>query len=126
MGELGRLIEAHRDEQQYPPSNAAIGRAVGVTRTTIANWLNGDGLPSPENLRRLATLLGVPYWRVLEAALVDSGYMPRESESRGNTPAIELEEVTSSGDPLPEPGRREQPVAGLPRPRGRRRSDRDG
>lgn len=84
MGELGKLIQEYIDRQEYPPSDAAIGRRLGVTRSTVGNWKRGDAMPKPDNLRDLATLMGVSYTRVLDAALADSGYLPKERGGSGN------------------------------------------
>lgn len=106
--ELGRLIEAYRAAQTYPPADAAIARRLHVSKSTVGNWLRGGGgrLPEVDHLRRLATLTGVPYLRVLDAALSDAGYLPKERGGDGNAAPIVTE-------PAPEP----QP-AGEPDARG--------
>lgn len=79
--QLGRLIQEHIDAQKYPPSRTQIATQVGVTKQTVAKWVDGTaGLPKPENLRRLSQVLEVPYQRVLDAALVDAGYYPQPPE----------------------------------------------
>lgn len=97
-GELGRLIQAHKDEQQYEVSNAAMAKALGVTRTTVGNWMAGGALPTPDHLRRLAALIGRPYTRVLDAALTDAGYLAKESGPRGNTTPIGAEVTFDTPD----------------------------
>lgn len=84
MSELGRLITAHQDGQQYRPSLAQIAAATGVSRQLMSKWVAGTaGLPLPANLASLARALGVPYQRVLDAALVDAGYYPRQPATEG-------------------------------------------
>lgn len=88
MGELGALVEAWRDRRDPRPSDAWIGRKVGArSRSTVGPWLAGDSMPSPTHLRRLAALIGVGYRTVLDAALLDAGYL-EEREYRGDTAAM--------------------------------------
>lgn len=74
VGELGRLIQAHKDAQKYRVYDAAIARELGVSRSIVGKWKRGESMPGPENLRALATLLEEPYQTVLNAALRDAGY----------------------------------------------------
>ena len=87
MGELGRLVEAYRDRTDPRVSDAWIGRKVGVGRSAIGPWLAGQSMPKAPHLRRLATVIGQPYDRVLEAALVDAGYLLKESVGNAQHPA---------------------------------------
>lgn len=105
MGELGRLIQAHFDDQRYPVSVKRFAESVGVTRQTVGNWMEGmSKLPTAENLRHLASELGLPYRRVLEAALADAGYLPRAGEGRGQQPpSTTLVDVTDPGEVMREP-----------------------
>jgi transcriptional regulator with XRE-family HTH domain len=80
MGELGRLIQAYRDQQKYPVSDAQIAKAIGVSRSSIGNWIRGDAVPSPANLRALANHIDTSYLRVFEAAMADAGYLPKERD----------------------------------------------
>ena len=98
MGELGRLIELYRDGLDPKPSDAWIGRKVGVGRSAVGPWLRGESMPKPEALRQLASLMGVAYRRVLDAALLDAGYL-EEREYRGN--AAPMNVVSEVGDPVP-------------------------
>lgn len=87
MGELGALVEAWRDRRDPRPSDAWIGRKVGArSRSTVKPWLTGASMPEPQHLRELATLIGVNYRRVLDAALLDAGYLT-EMEHRDGHPA---------------------------------------
>lgn len=93
MGAIGQLIQEHKDSQAYTPSSAAIAAAVGVSRSAIGEWIAGVSMPKPDHLRRLSTVIGVPYLRVLDAALTDAGYLPKDvtshDDSAPNTPAGE-------------------------------------
>lgn len=88
MGELGRLVEDYKDRAAAKdplhrrPNNADIGRVIGVGRSTVHHWTQGK-MPGPEHLGPLARALGVPYPRVLAAALSDSGYLAREADLSG-------------------------------------------
>lgn len=81
MSELGAILQAWADKQPVQPvTDAGLGRALGVTRQTVGNWRAGlSRLPDPHQLRKVATLTGTDYRTVLEAALVDAGYLQRES-----------------------------------------------
>jgi len=79
MGELGRLVDAHRGRQKYGATDSQIARALGVTRSTVGNWVRGTSMPSPANLRALAAHIETSYMEVLDAALVDAGYLQQEA-----------------------------------------------
>lgn len=87
MGELGNLIERYADGQTYRPTDAAIARRLGVSKSAVGKWKRAEAMPTPGNLRTLSALLGVGYMRVLDAALADHGYLPRGGEGRGQQPA---------------------------------------
>lgn len=91
MSQLGDIIQEWADRQQVQPvSDAAVGRALGTTRQTVGNWRAGlSRMPEPHQLRKLATLTGRPYSEVLEAALVDTGYLTRESLREGGDSRVE-------------------------------------
>ena len=94
MGELGRLIQAHKDAERYHVTNAAIARQVGVTRGAVGYWIKGTARPSAESTRRLAKLLGIPHAVVLNAVLLDAGYLqPKDVPSHDATAAIAAETV---------------------------------
>lgn len=96
MGELGRLIEAYkdraglRDQFGRRPSNADIGRAVGVTRSTVGHWINGK-MPSPEHIGPLARVTGETPARILTATLADAGYLLRERDLGGRNTAATIQ-----------------------------------
>lgn len=80
---LGSILTEWADKQPVQPvTDAALGRALEVTRQTVANWRAGlSRLPAPHQLRKVATLTGRSYQDVLEAALLDAGYLIREGVS---------------------------------------------
>lgn len=79
MGQLIDLIDEWRDRHGQP-SEASVGRAIGVSDGTVNAWRRRGirKLPEPETLRRLAEFLGVPHQRVLLAAATDAGYLEDE------------------------------------------------
>lgn len=107
MSEIGRLVQAYRDRQKYPVADARIAAAIGVSRTSVGNWIKGTAMPSPENLRALAAEIETPYPEVLEAAMTDAGYLPEPIgavtrrdvalAARGGTPAHVPDGTTGEG-----------------------------
>jgi len=70
------MIQAHLD--RYGVTRSEFARRAGVAPQTVQNWWDKPTtLPKPEHLKGVATVIGVPYHAVLDAALVDAGY--RES-----------------------------------------------
>jgi transcriptional regulator with XRE-family HTH domain len=86
VSEIGRMIDQYADRQRYRPSDSQIARELGVTRAVIGQWRRG-AVPSPENLRRLATLIDVPYSRLVDAVMVQLGYYPKVGEGDVVEPA---------------------------------------
>lgn len=84
MGALWMLVEAYRDEQLYRPSGGQVADRAGIGRSTFNRWQNLAGrLPEERYLRALATAIEQPYRVVLDAALVDIGYLsPDEAQPR--------------------------------------------
>lgn len=75
MSQIGALIQEFRDGERGVVSDAEIARQCGVTRGAVGGWIRGlSSMPKPEHLRKLALYIGVPYDRVLQAALADAGY----------------------------------------------------
>jgi transcriptional regulator with XRE-family HTH domain len=80
VGELMRLIQEHLDK--YGVSRAEFARRAGTLPQTVQNWISRHGtLPQPGHLRGVADVLGLPYETVLNAALMDSGYLPDDPEA---------------------------------------------
>src|SRR5689334_18624229 len=53
---------------QTSASKTEVAIAVGVSYTSLGNWISGRKFPTPDNLRRLARVLGVS-----EAWLLNGG-----------------------------------------------------
>lgn len=105
MGRLFDLIEEHRDmHRPYAPSYKQIAERVGVSRQTLLNWRDPTNLPTRDHLDRLAEATGVPYLRVLDAALHDAGYLPAKSQDTADQvtkrPATRAESRTRRADPV--------------------------
>lgn len=82
MSELVTLIDAYKD-RVGGPSDASIGRAIGVARQTISAWRT-RGIsepPSVDTMKRLADFLSVDYETVvLRAALIDAGWIDKPTK----------------------------------------------
>lgn len=73
-GQLWHLVQQWMDSIPYPPSQSRLAARLEVSRSTLTDWKYRRGFPSPDNLKALAREIGVPYERVLDAALMDRGY----------------------------------------------------
>lgn len=84
MGALWELVQAYIDEQPYPPSISQVAERAGLSgRSTLTNWKQVTRLPDERHLRAVAGVIGQPYRVVLDAALVDAGYLtPSEAQPR--------------------------------------------
>jgi len=79
MGMLWDLIQGHLD--QYGVRDAALARRMGTSAQTLNSWKK-RGLkrpPEPWLLVAAAREIQVEYERVLDAALVDTGYRSRSA-----------------------------------------------
>src|SRR4051812_43920074 len=65
-------------------ARVAIAKRIGVSKSTVSRWIDGDAMPSPEYFEALADLLGV---RAREF-LVDSGIISAESLTNMNDPKV--------------------------------------
>ena len=88
MSEVGRLIDQWADGFEFRPNMSDVARRVGVSRAAVSRWYMGSA-PTPENLRALASLTGIPYSRFADAVLVDLGYMKKESERHDASPTTQ-------------------------------------
>lgn len=52
-------------EGQMAGGRAALADAVGVSRSTVKRWLDGDSLPEPTKFEAIADKLGVPVVQML-------------------------------------------------------------
>lgn len=79
MSEVGRLIDQWADGFEFRPNMSDVARRIGVSRAAVSRWYMGSA-PTPENLRALASLTGIPYSRFADAVLSDLGYLAKESD----------------------------------------------
>lgn len=87
MGRVWDLIERHQAETPYGVSVRGIARAAGVSHTMLSKWTDIKRLPEPDHLRAVARQINVPYRVLLEAALMDAGYLLDERQEVGHGPA---------------------------------------
>jgi len=75
MGELLDLIQGHRDK--YGVSEAEFSRRIGSSPQTVWAWrVRGiKALPQRKQLEGVSNVTGIPYDKVLRAALADAGYV---------------------------------------------------
>lgn len=74
-----QIVRQWMEGQQFPPSQAAVARYLGVNRSAVSQWKKGQAQPTPDNLRAMATMTGVSYERFLDALLRDQGYLRTET-----------------------------------------------
>jgi transcriptional regulator with XRE-family HTH domain len=86
MSYLWDIAQAHLDA--YGVRAAALARRMGTAPQTLDSWKNRGvrSLPTRDLLEALARETRTPYRVVLDAALRDIDYMPRESDGDGDAP----------------------------------------
>lgn len=114
MGELYDIAQRHMDA--YGVTGASLARRMGIPQQTLNAWKNRGlrRLPERKHLEALAREAGASYGEVLQAALRDAGYLPKEREGSGRQPAPMSEPqvlrgpliVDSGESPTPEQLRR--------------------
>jgi transcriptional regulator with XRE-family HTH domain len=82
MSKLLAIIDAYKDTHGQP-SDASIARAVGIAPQTISSWRKRGirELPARDTMKQLAAFMHVSYDDVLDAALIDTGYMEERPQS---------------------------------------------
>jgi transcriptional regulator with XRE-family HTH domain len=83
MGLLGRSLQERREELGV--GQAELAKLVGVTQQTISRWENGEVVPPPKRLTRLATALSLDLDRLLGYA----GYL-------SNSPTLSRSQLLKS------------------------------
>lgn len=73
---LWRVIESWRTSQPWPPSQAKLAREIGVAPTAMSQWKLGQSKPTPKRMRALQAATGIRYRDLLDAILMDMGYLP--------------------------------------------------
>jgi transcriptional regulator with XRE-family HTH domain len=43
-------------------------RQADVVHPMVVRWLNGENIPNPASAKRIADVLGIPHWTILEMA----------------------------------------------------------
>lgn len=71
-GKLWALVEEWRDAMEFPPSYRQIAIRMGVSQSTFETWKNPTEIPKRRNLLAISRLTGVPYRRVVDAAVEDT------------------------------------------------------
>lgn len=84
---LWRMVEEFRDSQSFRPSIRAVARQAGIKESTFANWQHVTGLPEAEHLRAFAAISRFSYQQLLDAALLDAGYIRDRSDGTATTEA---------------------------------------
>lgn len=80
---LYALIQGWKDTFRWnPPSDAQLGRAIGVTRSAVYQWKVGENKPKPPVMRALHVATGIPYRELLDAMLTDQGYLPFNQQEK--------------------------------------------
>lgn len=85
VSNLWRVVQEWLDSVPFPPSQAKLGKAVGVERSAVTDWKSGKSRPKPEHLIALARVMepamgpGI-HGRLLGAMLEDMGYKPSETK----------------------------------------------
>jgi len=70
------LVERFRETSRFRPTMRMMADEMGVSHATLADWkYRRVTLPKPDHLKALAHTIDVPYRTVLEAALMDAGYL---------------------------------------------------
>lgn len=76
MGALFDIVEQYRARfSPHEPTYSKVAQEVGVSRQGLLNWKTPTKLPDLDLLWSLSEVTGVPYQRVLDAALDDIGYL---------------------------------------------------
>ena len=71
-GKLWNIIEDWRDGMAFPPSYRQIAIRMGVSQSTFETWKNPTEMPKRRSLLAISRLTGVPYRRVVDAAVEDT------------------------------------------------------
>jgi transcriptional regulator with XRE-family HTH domain len=122
VSHIGTLIQAYQDE--HGSSDRALALRISVSPTLIGKWKRGTfvELPAPDRIEALADQIGANRGVVLEAFLLDVGYL---KESDGDD-----FQAAPIAEPAPLSDRRRMvsgdDLADLPSVARKRRRPRDG
>jgi transcriptional regulator with XRE-family HTH domain len=76
--QVWQIIQQWMDGQIVGVTQSKVAEAIGVQRSALSQWKYGQARPTPANLRRVHEVTRVPYRRLLDALLVDMGYLSTE------------------------------------------------
>jgi transcriptional regulator with XRE-family HTH domain len=87
VSELRKIVLAYMAADDR--KEAWVAKEMGISRSALNGWWNRGrtSAPSSELLRALARVTRTPYRSVLDAALIDFGYLPEEGQAYGKPPA---------------------------------------
>lgn len=88
MGKLWNIVEDWRDGMEFPPSYRQIAIRLGVSQSAFDAWKNPIQIPTRRSLLAISRLTGVPYRRVVDAAVEDTKLYDEEAavaEADGKT-----------------------------------------
>lgn len=86
LTQLWRLVDGWRRQQRFPPSQSALAKDIGVARGAVTQWKYGETRPTPDHMRRLQSATGLRYRDLLDAMLIDMGYLPKERDGNEAAP----------------------------------------
>lgn len=96
-GELWKLVQSYIDRQPFAPSYRKVAERLGMSPTALLNWRSDlTSLPNQRNLLAFSDLSGVPYERLLDAALRDACYLPESAARAASTPETNWTQVPSA------------------------------
>lgn len=106
---LWALIEGWLDVQMFRPSQAQLAKEIGVARNAVSKWKFGEARPTPENLRALSRVTGIPFRDLRTAVVEDLGYIDTQERDGddGNAAPIESYGLAARR------GKKDNPDAGL-------------
>lgn len=83
MSHIGDLIQAYQDK--HGTSDRALATRIGVTATLVGKWKRGIfvELPKKDRIEALASQITMNYDVLLEAFLLDIGYLEEETSNHG-------------------------------------------
>lgn len=100
-GALWFLVERFQETARFRPTMRMMAAEMGVSHATLADWkYHRVALPKPAHLKALAHTIDVPYRTVLDAALMDAGYLSTYSNA-----VLDVRDVERVGSD--EPARRQ-------------------
>ena len=94
-GHLAKYIDDYKTA--FSVNDAELAKRIGVTRQALHLWRTSErrALPDPANLRSFAVTIGVPYRRVLDAALANAGYLEDEDDLGSRLTSGDVVDVTN-------------------------------